>query len=158
MSSSFVVRAGIVVVAVVAVTGCAKLGIGKKNPDEAIAERQALMKEQGAAMRSISDKLKAGQIQAIAPDAEKLESTSKRITKLFPEGSVNASTSRAKPEIWQKWSEFEGYAKSLQTKATQLEATAKTGNAQATQTMVADLGKTTCGACHTTFRGPEIKK
>jgi cytochrome c556 len=159
MRSSFLVRAGIVVVTVAAVAGCAKLGIGaKKNPDEAITERQALMKEQGAAMRSISEKLKAGQIKEIASDADKLESTSKRIPKLFPEGSVNASTSRAKPEIWQKWSEFEGYAKSLQTKAAQLEDTAKSGNAQATQTMVADLGKTTCGACHTAFRGPEIKK
>jgi cytochrome c556 len=158
MSSSFVVRAGIVVVAMAAVAGCAKLGMGKMNPDEAITARQALMKEQGAAMRSISEKVKAGQIKEIASDADKLESTSKRITKLFPEGSVNASTSRAKPEIWQKWSEFEGYAKSLQTKAAQLEETAKSGNAQTTQTMVADLGKTTCGACHTAFRGPEIKK
>ena len=158
MSSSFFVRAGVVVVAVAALTGCAKLGMGKMNPDEAITARQALMKEQGAAMRSISEKVKAGQIKEIAADADKLESTAKQIPKLFPEGSVNASTSRAKPEIWQKWSEFEGYAKSLQTKAKQLEETAKSGNAQSTQTMVADLGKTTCGACHTAFRGPEIKK
>ena len=43
---------------------------------------------------------------------------------------MNPATSRAKPEIWQKWSEFEGYAKSLETKATQLAATARTGNAQ----------------------------
>jgi cytochrome c556 len=156
--SSFLFRAGVVVVAVAAVTGCARMGIGKMNPDEAITQRQALMKEQGAAMRSISEKLKAGQTEGIAAEADKLESTSKRIPKLFPEGSVNASTSRAKPEIWQKWSEFEGYAKSLQTKAGQLAATAKTGNLQSTQTMVADLGKTTCGACHTAFRGPEIKK
>jgi cytochrome c556 len=156
--SSFLLRAGVVVMAVAVVTGCAKLGMGKMNPDEAITQRQALMKEQGAAMRSISEKLKAGQVQAVAADADKLESTSRRIPKLFPEGSVNASTSRAKPEIWQKWSEFEGYAKSLQTKAKQLEDTAKSGNAQATQTMAAELGKTTCGACHTAFRGPEIKK
>jgi cytochrome c556 len=155
---SFLVRAGVVVVAVAALTGCAKLGMGKKNPDEAIAERQELMKRQGAAMRSIGDKVKAGQIQAIASDAETLESTSKKITKLFPEGSLNPNASRAKPEIWQKWSEFEGYAKSLQTKAAQLKETAKTGNAQTTAPMVAELGKTTCGACHTTFRGPEIKK
>jgi cytochrome c556 len=156
--SSFLLRAGIVVVAVAAVTGCAKIGMGRMNPDEAITERQALMKEQGAAMRSISDKLKAGQVEAVAADADKLQSTAKKIPRLFPENSVNASTSRAKPEIWQKWSEFEGYAKSLETKAGQLESTAKTGNAQATQQMVAELGKTTCGACHTAFRGPEIKK
>jgi cytochrome c556 len=154
--SSVLFRAGVVVVAVATIAGCASMR--KMNPDEAIAERQNLMKEQGALMRSISDKAKAGQVQAIASDAEKLEGTAKRITKLFPEGSVNPNTSRAKPEIWQKWSEFEGYAKSLGTKADALEATAKTGNAQATQTAVADLGKTTCGACHTAFRGPEIKK
>jgi cytochrome c556 len=147
-----------VVVAVIAVTGCAKLGMGRMSADEAITQRQALMKEQGAALRSIGEKVKAGQIEAIAVDADTLESTSKKITKLFPEGSVNPNTSRAKPEIWQKWSEFAGYSKSLETKAAQLKATAKTGNAQATQPMVAELGKTTCGACHTAFRGPEIKK
>jgi cytochrome c556 len=156
--SSFLVRAGVVVVAVAAMTGCAKLGMGKMNPDEAITQRQALMKEQGAAMRSISDKLKAGQVEGIAAEADKLESTSKKIPRLFPEGSVNPNTSRAKPEIWQKWSEFEGYAKSLGTKAEQLQKAAKTGNAQTLQPMVAELGKTTCGACHTAFRGPEIKK
>src|SRR5688572_29162485 len=158
MSSSFLVRAGVVVMAVAGVTGCAKLGMGKMNPDEAITARQALMKEQAAAMRSIGDKVKAGQVDAIAADADKLESTAKKIPRLFPEGSVNASTSRAKPEIWQKWTEFEGYAKSLETKAGQLKAAAKTGNAQTVQPMVAELGKTTCGACHTAFRGPEIKK
>jgi cytochrome c556 len=154
--SPITVRAGIVVLAVATVAGCASMR--RMNPDDAITARQQLMKEQGALMRSIGDKVKAGQIQAIAPDAEKLEDTAKRITRLFPENSVNANTSRAKPEIWQKWSEFEGHAKSLQTKSEQLEKTAKTGNAQATQTAVAELGKTTCGACHTAFRGPEIKK
>lgn len=154
--SPFMVRAGIVVLAVATVAGCASMR--RMNPDDAITARQQLMKEQGALMRSIGDKVKAGQIQAIAPDAEKLEDTAKRIPRLFPENSVNPNTSRAKPEIWQKWSEFEGHAKSLQTKSEQLEKTAKTGDAQATQTAVAELGKTTCGACHTAFRGPEIKK
>lgn len=129
-----------------------------KPPDEAIRERQALMKEQGAAMRAIQDKLKAGQVQAVAVDAEKLASTAKRIPGLFPAGSLNPQTSRAKPEIWQKWSEFEGYARVLETKATQLAATSRGGDAQATSAAAADLGKTTCGACHNVFRGPEIKK
>lgn len=129
-----------------------------KPPDEAIRERQALMKEQGAAMRSIQDKLKAGQVQAVAVDAEKLASTAKRIPGLFPAGSLNPQTSRAKPEIWQKWSEFEGYVRALETKAAQLAATSRGGDAQATSAAAADLGKTTCGACHNAFRGPEIKK
>jgi cytochrome c556 len=140
----------------VAVAGCATFK--KRTPEEAIAARQELMKQQGAAMRSISDKMKAGQVQAVASDAKILEDTSKKITDLFPEGSVNPATSRAKPEIWQKWSEFEGHAKKLNTQAKLLADTAKTGNADATGKMVADIGRGTCGGCHTPFRGPEIKK
>ena len=149
--------AGIAVMVAAAAVGCAKMGIGKMKAEEAIPARQQLMKEQGAAMKSMQDKLKAGDTN-VAAEAHKLVETSKRIPNLFPEGSVDPKTSRAKPEIWQKWSEFEGYAKSLQTKAAQLKETAKTGDAQTTAPMVAELGKTTCGACHTTFRGPEIKK
>jgi cytochrome c556 len=140
--------------------GCASGGgMGKKmSADEAIAARQKLMKEQGAAMKAISDAAKAGQTQAIPAEAQKLVTTSRQIPALFPQGSVNPATSRAKPEIWQKWADFEGNAKTLESKATQLAATAQSGNAAATNAAVADLGKTTCGACHNAFRGPEIKK
>jgi len=130
----------------------------KMPPAEAIAARQQLMKEQGAAMRSINDKLKANQVQAVAVDAEKLIETSSKIPALFPQGSLNPATSRAKPEIWQKWSEFEGNTKTLNAKATQLAAAARTGNAQATSALVADIGRNSCTACHDAFRGPEIKK
>ena len=145
--------------AVLAVAGCASMEAPPKmTATEAIAARQQLMKEQGAAMRSIQDKLKAGQAQAIVPDLEKLSQTSKDMLTMFPEGSVNPATSRAKPEIWQDWPKFESLAKSLQAKSTQLGATAKEGNAQATTAAVTDMSKTTCGACHNSFRGPEIKK
>jgi cytochrome c556 len=151
-------RTGTAIVLVsVALVGCASMK-AKMNPDEAIAARQDLMKKQGAAMRSIADKMKAGQVQAVADDAKILEDTAKKITPLFPEGSLNANTSRAKPEIWQRWSEFEGHAKKLEEQAKLLADTAKTGNADATGKMVADIGRGTCGGCHTPFRGPEIKK
>jgi cytochrome c556 len=148
---------GVVVASVMMVMGCAT-GKPAMSTADAIAKRQQLMKDQGAALRSITEKAKAGQVEAIAVDADKLAKTAKDITPLFPPNSLDPNVSRAKPEIWQKWSEFEGYAKSLETKAGQLKAAAKTGNAQTVQPMVAELGKTTCGACHTAFRGPEIKK
>jgi cytochrome c556 len=138
--------------------GCATGQSSTMSGADSIAARQKLMKEQGAAMRSIGDKVKAGQIQAVAVDAEKLAVTARRIPTLFPQGSLNPDTSRAKPEIWQKWSEFEGHAKSLETKAAALATTARAGNAQATGAAATDLGKTTCGACHNAFRGPELKK
>ena len=150
-------RSGVLVASAAVILGCATGGAMMSTPD-AIAARQKLMKEQGAASRSIQEKLKTGQIQAIESDAQKLAETSRKIAALFPQGSLDPKTSRAKPEIWQKWSEFEGHAKTLDTKATQLAATARTGNADATKAAMADFGKTTCGACHNAFRGPEIKK
>jgi cytochrome c556 len=151
-------RAMVVMVGVGVLAACATTS--KMAPSEAIAARQQLMKEQGAAMRAIGEKLKANppQVQAVASDAEKLAETSKKIPALFPEGSLNPATSRAKPEIWQKWSEFEGNAKTLNAKATQFAATARRGDAQATQAAVADIGRNSCTACHDAFRGPEIKK
>jgi cytochrome c556 len=140
----------------VMIAGCATAT--RMSSEESIAARQKHMKDQGAAMRSIQDKLKAGQVQAVAVDAEKLVQTSKDLPRVFPEGSLDPKTSRAKPAIWQKRAEFEGYAKTLETKAAQLAATARTGNAQATTAAVGDIGRTTCTACHDAFRGPEIKK
>lgn len=149
-------RAVTVLASVAVLAACATTTM--MSADEAIPARQKLMKEQGAASKSISDKAKAGQIQAIVADAETLTETSNKIPSFFPEGSLNPGKSRAKPEIWQKRSEFEGYAKLLNSKATQLAATARTGNAQATNAAIADLGRTTCVACHNAFRGPELKK
>src|SRR5688572_16721462 len=134
--SAFVLRAGVVVVAVAAIAGCASMR--RMDAGEAITARQQLMKEQGALMRAMGEK-----VQAVAADAAKLEQTASRIPKLFPQNSVDPGVSRAKPEIWQKWSEFEGYAGSLEKKADQLQATAQSGNAQATQMALADIGKTT---------------
>jgi cytochrome c556 len=153
------VRIGVTLGSLVAlvVVGCAT-GQSTMKAADAIAARQKLMKEQGAAMKSISDKAKAGEFQTLGPDAQKLVETSKQIPSLFPEGSLDPATSRAKPEIWQKWPEFTGNAKTLESKATQLVATSRTGTAEATNAAIADLSKTTCGACHTAFRGPEIKK
>jgi cytochrome c556 len=149
--------AGVLVASTAVVVGCAatKSMMGMGDP---IAERQQLMKDQGAAVKSMQDKVKAGQHQAIGPDAQKLVETAKRIPSLFPQGSLDPKTSRAKPEIWQKWPEFQANAKTLEAKATALAAMSKMGTAEATSAAIADLGKTTCGACHNSFRGPEIKK
>ena len=152
--TSTVVLGSVVALAV----ACATTSQPTMSTADTIAARQKLMKEQGAALKSINDKVKAGQQQAIGPDAQTLVETSKRIPSLFPAGSLDPATSRAKPEIWQKWPQFEANAKTLESKATRLAATSQTASAAETGAVVADLGKTTCGACHEAFRGPEIKK
>lgn len=145
------------VMVVVLVAGCASGGMQTMSADDSIKARQQLMKDQGAAMKAIGDKLKAGDTN-IAANAQTLKETSQRIPSLFPEGSLNPKVSRAKPEIWQKRADFEGNAKRLNDKAGQLEAMAKGGaNAQALGAAVGDIGRTTCTTCHDAFRGPEIK-
>jgi cytochrome c556 len=140
--------------ALVLAAGCASMGGKKMTSEEAIATRQKLMKEQGAAWKNVQDKAKAGQIQALVPDAEKLVSTSKEIPRLFPEGSLDPKKSSAKPEIWQKRAEFNAAAKNLETWSTKLRDTAKTGSAEQTQAIVKDFGRQACGSCHQPFRVP----
>jgi len=140
--------------ALVVAAGCASMGEKKLTTAEAIDARKQLMKDQGAAWKNVQDKAKAGQIAAIVPDAEKLASTSKEISKLFPEGSLDPAKSSAKPEIWQKRAEFDAAAKNLETWSVKLRDTAKTGNADATNAVVKDFGRQACGTCHQPFRVP----
>src|SRR5262249_3460237 len=73
--------------------------------------------------------------------------------KLFPEGSMTPE-SKAKPEIWQKWPEFDADAKKLQTLSEQLRDAAKSKNSAATEAIMKDFGREACGACHQPFRVP----
>ena len=135
--------------------GCATGGMVKKmTADEAIEARKKLMKEQGAAWKNVQDKAKVGQVKELVPDAEKLAATSKEISALFPEGSLNPEKSAAKPEIWQKRGEFDAAAKNLETWATKLRDTAASDNAEQTQAIVKDFGRQACGTCHQPFRVP----
>lgn len=139
------------VLTTVLVAGCAtgmKIGTGN-----VIADRQRLMKLNGASMKDISEKAKAGSIEAIGVNAETLALNAMHITALFPEGSLGEK-SAAKPEIWQKWPEFQAAAKNMQGLAEKLRDTARTKDAAATQAMLKDFGKQACGTCHTPFRVP----
>src|SRR4029453_8824370 len=148
MWGATLVTAGLVVMALV---GSA---IAQMSADSAIEARKKLMKEQGAAWKNIQDKTKAGQVKEVVPDAEKLLSTSKEIPSLFPEGSLNPEKSLAKPEIWQKRSEFDAAAKNLETWAMKLRDTASTGDADATGAIVKDFGRQAGGTCPQPFRVP----
>jgi cytochrome c556 len=75
------------------------------------------------------------------------------ISALFPQGSLT-DKSKAKPEVWQKWAEFEAAAKNMVTWSEKLRDTAKTKDAAATEAVVKDFGRMACGTCHTPFRVP----
>ena len=136
----------------VVAAGCASMR--KMKPEEAIAARQKLMKAQGEAWKNIQDKTKAGDVAGVVPEAQKLVDTSAQIPALFPEGSVGPPKTAAKPEIWQKWPDFEAAARNLKIQSEKLRDTAKTGDATATQAVVQTFGRQACGTCHTPFRVP----
>jgi cytochrome c556 len=150
------VCAGLVVLslAVAVAAGCAtetkkaKIGSG-----DVVADRQRLMKLHGALWTDIQNKAKANNIEGIEVSAEGLAVAAQFIPVMFPEGSLT-DKSKAKPEVWQKWPEFEAAAKKLQTESEKLRDSAKAKNAQQTQDIVKDFGRNACGSCHTPFRVP----
>ena len=124
-----------------------------KPPAEVVEERQQLMKQNGDAWKAIQDNAKLGNWTVVATNAGILSRNAGKIPALFPEGSMT-DKSKAKPEIWQKWPEFEGTAKKMETEAARLETTAAAGNAEGSQDILKDFGRNACGACHTPFRVP----
>src|SRR5690242_3364919 len=136
--------------------GCAGKSMSKMGSGDVVADRQRLMKLQGASWMDIQAKAKAGNIEAIAVNAETLAMTAHQIPGLFPEGSLT-DKSKSKPEIWQKWADFQAAAKNLETQAEKLRNAAKTKNEQATQDIIKDFGRNACGTCHTPFRVPPAR-
>ena len=133
--------------------GCAGQSMSKAGSGDVVADRQRVMKLQGASWADIQAKAKAGNIEGIAVNAETLALTAQQIPGLFPEGSLTEK-SKAKPEVWQKRAEFDAAAKNLETQAEKLRDAARAKNEQLTQDLVKDFGRQACGTCHTPFRQP----
>jgi cytochrome c556 len=146
-----IVLAGLAALVAVGLAGAQsapKIGSG-----DIVADRQRLMKLNGASWADAQAKLKAGHVEAIAVNAETMALNAMHIPALFPQGSLT-DKSKAKPEIWQKWAEFESAAKNFQTWAEKLRDTARTKDATATEAITKDFGRQACGTCHTPFRVP----
>ena len=139
--------------AAVVAAGYATAQMAKVGSGDVVADRQRLMKLNGASWKDVQDKAKAGQIEAIAVNAETMAMNAKHIPALFPEGSLT-DKSKAKPEIWQKWSEFESASKNFETLAVKLRDASTAKDAGAVDAMVKEFGRQACGTCHTPFRVP----
>lgn len=152
------VRLAVIGLAVAMATGCAsetatKPAAAAKTPATLVAERQRLMKLTGAAWADAQAKAKAGNIEGIAVSAETIALNAKQIPALFPPGSMT-DQSKAKPEIWQKYAEFEAAAKNMETESDKLRDAARAKNQQAVEAIMKDYGRVACGSCHTPFRVP----
>jgi cytochrome c556 len=125
----------------------------KVGSGDVVADRQRLMKLNGASWQDAQAKAKAGNVEAIAVNAETMAINAAHIPSLFPKDSLT-DKSKAKPEVWDKWAEFEGAAKNMVTWAEKLRDAAKSKDAQATEAVMKDFGRQACGSCHTPFRVP----
>jgi cytochrome c556 len=149
-------RAGVVVFGLAALL----LGIAvsqaqmKVGSGDVVADRQRLMKLNGASWKDVQDKVKAAQIEAIAVNAETMAINAQHIPTLFPKGSLT-DKSKAKPDIWEKFPEFEAAAKNLETKAAELRDAARAKDQAKVDALVKDFGRQACGTCHQPFRQPQ---
>ena len=132
---------------------CASTQQAKKSPEEIVAERQQVMKQNGEAWKNVQDNAKANNWPAVAANADIITKNAAKIPSLFPQGSMTEK-SKAKPEVWQKWAEFEAAAKKMETEGAKLRGAAQSGNAQASNDIIKDFGRNSGGACHTPFRVP----
>ena len=150
LTASVIVTASLVIGVA---AGCATQSAAKMGSGDVVADRQRLMKSVGANWGDIQAKAKAGNIEGVGVNAEVLALYSQQITSLFPPGS-GTEKSKAKPEIWQKWAEFDAAAKNLGVQAEKLRDASRAKNEQLTQDLVKDFGRQACGTCHTPFRQP----
>jgi cytochrome c556 len=126
----------------------------KPGTGDPVADRQRLMKLNGASWKDVQDKHKAGQIEAIAVNAETMAINAQHIPSLFPKGSLT-DKSKAKPDIWEKWSDFEAASKNFEAKASELREAARAKDQAKVDALVKDFGRQACGTCHQPFRQPQ---
>jgi cytochrome c556 len=131
-------------------TGDKRMAMGS---GDIVADRQRIMKLNGASWADAQAKIKAGNFEAVAVNAETMALNAEHIPMLFPKGSLT-DKSKAKPEVWEKWSEFTAAAKTFQTESEKLRDAARAKNQAQVEAIAKDFGRNACGTCHTPFRVP----
>ena len=117
-----------------------------------IKYRQAVMKALGGHMGSIAGiaKGEVGHTKHMFGHASAINAIAAMTSDIFPKGSGGENT-RAKDEIWQKWSEFEKGISAFQAASAKLLEAANSGDKGAVGAALGGVGKS-CGGCHKPFR------
>ena len=121
--------------------------VAPSTPEEAVAMRQALMKEDGGILKGSADLTGDAAVAAL----QTILTNYTHIPALFPEGSI-VGDSKALPAIWENWDGFNAILESGKTAATSGIAAAQAGDAAGYAAALKSLGGT-CGQCHEAFRG-----
>jgi len=120
--------------------------VAPATPEEAVAIRKALMKEDGGILRSAGSLTGADAVAAM----QTLKDNYSHIPALFPEGSI-VGDSEALPAIWENWETFVAISKAGEDAAAAGLAAAEAGDATAYAASLQAIGAT-CGQCHQQVR------
>jgi cytochrome c556 len=121
--------------------------VAPATPEEAVATRQALMRQDGGILRQAG---KLSGPEAVAAMTT-LRDNYSHIPALFPEGSI-VGESEALPAIWENWEAFTAIVDTGVAAAESGIAAAEAGDAEGYAAAMQSIGGT-CGQCHQQFRG-----
>jgi cytochrome c556 len=121
---------------------------------DAIVQRRRQMESNNSLVAEALNKaVKEKNFVEIEDKCKAIQENMNKVPELFPRGSL-ARDSRAKPEIWAKWSEFTKHPANVTKAAQELAAAAKAGDAVLVEDKFKALGEA-CKGCHADFRAPK---
>ena len=138
--------------------GVAAFGTAVVAQDKAqvVKDRVAAMKKMGADNKALNDYSKGmgskdDALKAIAD----LQALNPKISSWFVAGTSSADmpgVSYAKPTIWTEKAKFDAIIGDLKTAEAATAEAVKNGTPEAVGATLPPIGRTGCGACHTTYR------
>ena len=142
--------------AVLAIGAAGSLGALAAGNEQIIKDRQALMKQQSAALGAVKAFIegKGDQAKATAAATDLIQALQK-IPSVFPPGSAGPNPEGkwgTKAEIWSDPQGFLAARDTAVAKAGTLLTAVKSGDKASIQTVFADMGKNGCNGCHDKFR------
>jgi cytochrome c556 len=139
-------------VTVILVTVCMVLE-GAVAQDAIVQRRRQMESNNSLVAEALNKAVKEKNFVEIEDRCKAIQENMIKVPDLFPRGSL-ARDSRAKPEIWARWSEFTKHPANVTKAAQELAAAAKAGNAALVEDKFKALGEA-CKACHADFRAPK---
>ncbi len=151
-----VTAAAVLVVAIGAVvTSDDALAQGGPTAEQAIKYRQGVYKAilwNFGPMAAVVQGKAPYNAQEFTRRAERVATLAPMLIEGYPPGSDAGATTRAKPEIWQNMAEFRELMSTMEGKASDLAAAARTGDEAKAKAAFGQLGGA-CKACHDKYRG-----
>jgi len=146
------------VVAAAAAVICVATAAAAQPLVQRISDRRANYKQMAAAVKGIKDQLHASNpsVMAIRRNSTVILRFAPQVLRWFPPGSGAQAgvRTRARPEIWSNPDRFTSAGARLVVAARDLDAAARSGDANAIRTAMSGLTRA-CSNCHDDFRMPE---